>query len=183
MVCAEIQVATVPNNVTTVVTERAADEKTGARGLMTVCERVFRDFKFELPSTVVKQVVVTRHLVDDPACALKMLLAEQAKQEHEIMKQVVREFAQRFRESFGLTLSFTDDAAEHLVTIAIDQKKTVRDLCNEKFKDFQFGLRLVSQNSGRTEFTVDRAVVEAPDRVLSEWVVASYRPQQPPAGT
>jgi ATP-dependent Clp protease ATP-binding subunit ClpX len=165
------------------IAERAADEKTGARGLMTVCERVFRDFKFELPSTVVKQVVVTRELVDDPACALKTLLAEQAKQEHEIMKQVVREFAQRFRESFGLTLSFTDDAAEHLVTIAIDQKKTVRDLCNEKFKDFQFGLRLVSQNSGRTEFTVDRAVVEAPDRVLSEWVVASYRPQQPPAGT
>ena len=29
----------------------AADEQTGARGLMTVCERVFREFKYELPST------------------------------------------------------------------------------------------------------------------------------------
>lgn len=163
------------------IAECAEDEKTGARGLMTVCERVFRDFKFELPSTVVKQIVVTRELVDDPPSALKTLLVEQARQEHEVMKQVVHEFAQRFRESFGLLLTFTDDAAEHLVTLALEQKKTVRDLCTEKFKDFQFGLRLVSQNSGRTEFTIDRSAVEAPDRILSEWVVASYRPSNNPA--
>lgn len=38
------------------IAELAAEEKTGARGLMTVCERVFRSFKFELPSTVVKAI-------------------------------------------------------------------------------------------------------------------------------
>src|SRR5947207_4421300 len=32
------------------IAEKASDEKTGARGLMTICERVFRDIKFELPS-------------------------------------------------------------------------------------------------------------------------------------
>jgi len=157
------------------IAELAGEEKTGARGLMTVCERVFRDFKFELPSTVVKQIVVTREMVDDSPAALRTLLAEQAKQEREVMKQVVHEFAQRFSESFSVTLKFTDDAAEHLVSLALEQKKTVRDLCAETFKDFQFGLKLISQNTARTEFTVDRAVVEAPDKALSEWVVASYR--------
>jgi ATP-dependent Clp protease ATP-binding subunit ClpX len=159
------------------IAELAAEEKTGARGLMTVCERVFRDFKFELPSTIVKQIVVTREMVDDPAAALKTLLAEQAKQEREVMKQVVHEFAQRFRESFGLTLKFTDDAAEHLVSLALEQNKTVRDLCAERFKDFQFGLKLLAENMARTEFTIDRAVVEAPEKALSDWVVASYRVQ------
>jgi len=159
------------------IAELAAEEKTGARGLMTVCERVFRDFKFELPSTVVKQIVVTQEMVNDPAAALKTLLAEQAKQEREVMKQVVHEFAQRFRESFGLTLKFTDDAAEHLVSLALEQNKTVRDLCAEKFKDFQFGLKLLAQNMARTEFTIDRAVVDAPEKALSDWVVASYRAQ------
>ena len=48
------------------IAERAADEQTGARGLMTVCERVFRDIKFELPSSSVKRFVVTPELVDDP---------------------------------------------------------------------------------------------------------------------
>ena len=159
--------------------ELAAEEKTGARGLMTVCERVFRDFKFELPSTVVKQIVVTRAVVDAPATALQALLAAQAQQEREVMKQVVREFAQRFRESHGPTLHVTDDAAEYLVTLALEQQKTVRDLCAEKFKDFQFGLKLVAQNTAQTEFTIDRAVVEAPEKALSEWVVASYRAGQP----
>ena len=87
----------------------------------------------------------------------------------------VHEFAQRFSESFGVTLKFMDEAAEHLVSLAFDQKKTVRDLCAEKFKDFQFGLKLVAQNTQQTEFIIDRAVVEAPDKALSEWVVASYR--------
>src|SRR5712671_5905661 len=58
------------------IAERAADEQTGARGLMTVCERVFRDIKFELPSTHVKRFVVTRELVDDPAGELKKILSD-----------------------------------------------------------------------------------------------------------
>lgn len=159
------------------IAELAAKEKTGARGLMTVCERVFRDFKFEVPSTVVKQIVVTRAVVDEPAAALKSLLAEQAQQERAVMAQVVHEFAQRFSESFGLTLKVSEDAAEHLVSLALEQKKTVRDLCAEKFKDFQFGLKLIAQNTARTEFIIDRAVVDAPDKALSEWVVSSYRQQ------
>ena len=93
------------------------------------------------------------------------------------MAQVVQEFAQRFQESFGLVMKFTDDAAEHLVTLALEQNKTVRDLCAERFKDFQFGLKLLAQNTARTEFIIDRTVVENPEKALSEWVVASYRGQ------
>lgn len=52
----------------------AAQEETGARGLMTVCERVFRDFKFRLPSSRVKGFTVTESLVRDPAATLKRLL-------------------------------------------------------------------------------------------------------------
>jgi ATP-dependent Clp protease ATP-binding subunit ClpX len=53
----------------------AKNEQTGARGLMTVMERVFRDLKFRLPSTRVRQVTVTAALVADPAGGLKKLLA------------------------------------------------------------------------------------------------------------
>jgi len=52
----------------------AAGEGTGARGLMTVCERVFRDFKFRLPSSSVRGFAVTAKLVDEPATELKRLL-------------------------------------------------------------------------------------------------------------
>jgi len=157
------------------IAELAAEEKTGARGLMTVCERVFRDLKFELPSTPVRRFEVTRQLVDHPSAELQRLLAERAQEERVIMRQVVHEFARRFTEAHGLKLVFTDTAAGRLVDLAFDQQKAVRDLCAERFKDFQFGLRLIAQNTGQQEFTIDVPAVETPDRVLSEWVVASYR--------
>lgn len=159
------------------IAELAAEEKTGARGLMTVCERVFRDLKFELPSTHVKRFVVTRDLVDDPLSEMKKLLAEQEKQEHAMLGHVVHEFAQRFYESHSLKLQFTDAAVERLVALALEQGKTVRDLCAEKFKDYQFGLKLIAQNANRQEFTIDADAVDSPDKILSELVVESYRPK------
>jgi ATP-dependent Clp protease ATP-binding subunit ClpX len=52
----------------------AGQENTGARGLMTVCERVFRDLKFALPSSKVRRFEVTPELVADPRKALRELL-------------------------------------------------------------------------------------------------------------
>jgi ATP-dependent Clp protease ATP-binding subunit ClpX len=157
------------------IAELATDEKTGARGLMTVCERVFRDFKFELPSTQVKRFVVDQGVVKDPPAALTRLLAEEAVLERQVLHQVVQEFAERFQKSHGLTLQFTPAAVDRLVTLALEQSVSVRDLCGARFKDYQFGLKLISQNTGQTEFRLDVEAVEQPERVLSDWVVASYR--------
>lgn len=157
------------------IAERAGEEKTGARGLMTVCERVLRDFKFELPSTGVKRFVVTRELVDHPAAALKQLLAEHEREGRAVLRQLVQEFGERFAKEHGLTLRFTEAAADALVGEALEKQLSVRDLCAAKFKDYQFGLKLISTNTGQKEFALDAEAVTAPDKVLSEWVVASYR--------
>ena len=54
--------------------QMASGENTGARGLMTVCERDFRDLKFRLPNSRVKKFAVTAKLVEAPADELKRLL-------------------------------------------------------------------------------------------------------------
>jgi ATP-dependent Clp protease ATP-binding subunit ClpX len=157
------------------IAELAANEKTGARGLMTICERAFRDLKFELPSTHVKRFIVTRELVDNPVAELKKLLEEHTKQERHVIAQFVHDFARRFNETHNLNIRFTDEAADRLASLALEQGKPVRDICMEKFKDFQFGLKLIFQNTAQPEFVIDPSVVDAPDKALSEWVVASYR--------
>ena len=159
------------------IAELAAEEKTGARGLMTVCERIFRELKFELPSTHVKRFVVTRELVDSPLSALKKLMADQEKQEHVMLSQVVDEFARRFHDAHGLKLQFTPAAVERIVALATEQSKPVRDFCADKFKDYQFGLKLIAQNTGRKEFAIDADAIDNPDKVLSDLVVESYRAQ------
>jgi hypothetical protein len=157
------------------IAERAAEEQTGARGLMTVCERVFRDVKFELPSTKVKRFVVTRELVDHPQAELQKILADPRREERIVARELVDEFARRFQQNYGMAIRFTEPAADLLVQEALEKGQSVRELCATRFKDFQFGLKLIAQNSGQREFVVDKDVVQAPDKVLSEWVVSSYR--------
>jgi ATP-dependent Clp protease ATP-binding subunit ClpX len=157
------------------IAERAAQERTGARGLMTVCERVFRDIKFELPSTEVRRFVVTPQLVDQPKEELHKILSDPRQEERIVARQVVEEFARRFRENYGPTIRFTEAASELLVSEALEKSIPVRDLCATRFKDLHFGLKLIIQNSGKQEFTLDADAVRSPDKVLSEWVVASYR--------
>jgi endopeptidase Clp ATP-binding regulatory subunit ClpX len=156
------------------IADLAGEEGIGARGLMTICERVFRDFKFELPSTKVRRFVVTEETVDRPERELQKLLAEHEKEEQGVMRQLVNEFAARFTDNHKLAIRFTDAAADRLVAIALEQNVPVRDFCATHFKDFQFGLKLIAQNTGRQEFVIDTDAVEAPDKVLSEWVVKSY---------
>ncbi|MEN8862174.1 MAG: AAA family ATPase [Lentimonas sp.] len=48
------------------IAEAASKEGTGARGLMTILERLFRDYKFELPSTAIKAFEVTPNMIADP---------------------------------------------------------------------------------------------------------------------
>ncbi|MFM7103259.1 MAG: AAA family ATPase [Verrucomicrobiota bacterium] len=67
----------------------AAAENTGARGLMTVCERILRDFKFELPSSSVRRLKVDAQLVDNPSATLARLLGRSRR----------RSPARRFRRS------------------------------------------------------------------------------------
>jgi ATP-dependent protease Clp ATPase subunit len=53
----------------------ARDEQTGARGLMTVLERTFRELKFRLPSTKIRSLTATAELIENPAAALKKILS------------------------------------------------------------------------------------------------------------
>jgi endopeptidase Clp ATP-binding regulatory subunit ClpX len=165
------------------IAELAGEEQTGARGLMTVCERVLREFKYELPSTQVKRFVVTREVVDSPLAALAKLLSEHAAEERIVRRQLVHDFAERFAREHGLALRFTEAAADRVAELAETAAQPVREFCAQRFRDFQFGLKLIAQNTGQAEFTIGPDAVEAPDRALSEWVVASYRNLPPkPAG-
>jgi ATP-dependent Clp protease ATP-binding subunit ClpX len=157
------------------IAELAVAEQTGARGLMTVCERIFRDFKFELPSTLVRRFVVTKELVDNPRAELEKLFIEHKNEERHVARQIVYDFAERFREIHKLTIKFTEAAADKIVSESLEQGIHIRDLCATRFKDFQFGLKLIATNTGQTEFEINTDAVDTPDKVLSEWVVKSYR--------
>lgn len=157
------------------IAKKAAGEKTGARGLLTVVERTLREFKFELPSTGIRQFVVTGSLVEHPAEELRRILAEPATEQVEVLRQCVREYERRFEARHQLAIRFTGEATEEFVRRAQQAGKSVTDLGNELFRDYQFGLNLIKGNTGQTMFEIPAAAFENPGKFLSDWVVASYR--------
>ena len=150
---------------------RAADEKTGARGLLTVCERALRGAKYELPGAGVDRLEIDGAFLADPAGTVARLVAAgHARQD----VASAREWAGAFGREHGLEITFDDEAVAALVARAERENVGVRELCDRLFKDYQFGLGLVGKNTGLRAFTLDRAAVEAPDKFISEMVVHSY---------
>lgn len=56
------------------IAKLASSEKTGARGLLTILEHIFRDFKYELPGSGVKSLVVSASTVHNPRGTLELLI-------------------------------------------------------------------------------------------------------------
>ncbi len=157
------------------ISRRAEREKTGARGLMTVLERVLRDFKYELPSTSIKQLELTEEVVKDPKGKLTGLLDESRDMQEDVLKAEVHAFADRFQKVHGLQLIFDEKAVQDLVARSEKSGKTMRALCEEVFRDFEYGLKLINRNTGRDTFAITGDVVRNPDKELSRWIVESHR--------
>ncbi|NDV61405.1 AAA domain-containing protein [Puniceicoccales bacterium CK1056] len=158
---------------------RAHKEKTGARGLMTVFERVFRYFKFELPSAGTKSFEVTQETVANPHESLKDLLKANSHMRRNVLAEEIESFSERFQKETGLTVSFSEEARNRLIDIAVDRDKTIRAVCEERFKDLEYGLKIISRNLEETKFEITGAMVENPDSELSKMVVDSFQNKKP----
>jgi ATP-dependent Clp protease ATP-binding subunit ClpX len=170
----EIELSVAPEAITAVA-ELAEEEKTGARALMTVLEKVFRGFKFELPSTSVRSLTIDRETVADPGQSLKKLLRETQTHQRAVLVKEVERFAERFRVEHGLTLRFEEEATQRLVDLSLEENKTIRSLCERRFRDFHHGLKLIANNTGRTDFDITLKAVEKPDEEISRWVLETFR--------
>ncbi len=153
------------------IAESASKEGTGARGIMTVMERIFRDYKFELPSTAIKHFEVTTEMIDNPSACLVALKAKNAHLQNEVWENDVKRFAANFENAHGFTLEFKPLAVEALITEANENDRTIQSLCEEKFKDFEHGLSIINRNTGQTVFKLGKLAVQDPDKELSKWVV------------
>src|SRR4030081_1223809 len=156
--------------------EAGAKEKTGARGLLTVWEKLFRDYKYYLAGSGLSQLRVSAELVREPKKVLDRLMVEGQKQEEAALEKSALAFAEEFHKAHGLEIVFDEAAMARLVERAHAERMTMPDLCAHLFKDYQFGLSLVQKNSGQKTFVLGREAVDAPDKFLSDLVVQSHYP-------
>ena len=156
------------------IAEKAIEQKTGARALMTVCEKVLRDYKFELPSTGVTEFVVTPEVVDAPDSELKRITEDADYNRNTVMSEQVRRYEAQFYIEHQLQIQFDAEATVLICERAIAQEQTVQQVCDQLLGSYQHGLNLIKQNTGQSTFTFPKAVLENPDQVLEAWIRESY---------
>ena len=123
-----------------------------------------------------RQLRVSAELVREPKRVLERLMAEGHKHEAQTLEANARQFADKFKREHGLEIVFDESAVERLVARAQTERMTIPELCEHLFKDYQFGLSLISKNTGRKNFVLNATAVDEPDKFLSELVVQSYYP-------
>ncbi len=156
------------------IAKAAADEKTGARGLLTVCERILREFKYQLPGSGVTRFTVDARLIEQPGETLAALLHEGHEEREKALAGIAREFMARFTERHGIAIEITPEAVTKLVARAEAENAHMRDLCERLFKDYEFGLKLLHGET-TAPFVITAEAIDDPDRHLSEWLVRAYR--------
>ena len=156
------------------IAEKAIDQKTGARALMTVCEKVLRDYKFELPSTGISEFVVTDAVVDAPDVELKRITEDADYNRRAVMHEQIRRYEAQFYAEHQLQIQFDAEATALICERAMADATEIQQICDQLLESYQHGLNLIKQNTDQTVFTFPKGVVENPDQVLEEWIRASY---------
>ena len=156
------------------IAEQAYVQETGARALMTVCEKTLREYKFELPSSRIREFVVTEKVVEDSEDELQRILEDGDYNRQIVMREQVRRYEEDFQHEHQMQIQFDDEATELLCQKAIEQGQAPKEVCEALLQSYQHGLNLIKQNTGQSAFTFTKAVVENPDVVLERWIRKSY---------
>ena len=166
--------------------EQASAERTGARGLVTVFERLLRDAKYELPGAGVDRLPIDEAFVADPAAGLAALLAEGADRlrvrQEQTAVDAVAAYADEFRRLHGVMLRFDEAAAHRIAEQALAERVRPRELCARLFKDYQFGLKLIQRGHGGEDGTlclVDPPGIGCFAQADREWNFAEERYAEP----
>ena len=145
-----------------IMAREAYEEKTGARGLLSVFERHLIKFEKKLPSTDIKELLVDTELLVNPVSVLNKMLLDYG----------IRTFQKEFLIEHGIFLDFEDGARTRIQDLAGETKSDVRELCEKLFKDYFHGIRLMNLQS----FLIPGNAVDNPDVFLTDYIKKNYKP-------
>jgi endopeptidase Clp ATP-binding regulatory subunit ClpX len=154
--------------------EKAYLEQTGARSLVSVCERTFREFKYHLPHSGVRKLEVTAELVDSPIQVLERLQQDSALEHMADLELEVTKIAKLWSERSGIEIHFQPEAAQLLAKKAIDSGVGIEQVFAETFKNYEHGLNLIRKTRGINLFEITPDVIRDPSTTLDNWIRAYY---------
>jgi ATP-dependent Clp protease ATP-binding subunit ClpX len=138
----------------------AFEEKTGARGLTSVVDRMLLKFEKHLPDTELDHFLVTKELTLNPQQELEKLLKN----------YYIKNFQKSFLVRNNIVVTFTDEAIVLLNDKAKEEGTNLEQACTDLLADYEYGLKLLNWD----EFIVDEKIVKNPKAQLEELIKKAY---------
>lgn len=155
------------------IAERAYEEHTGARSLVGVCERIFREYKYHLPHSAVDRLELTERLVDHPDEVLEEILQSARALRLREMDATLDVIAREWSHKNGVEIHLQPEAARFLSRQAYESGEKLEDVFTGIFRDYEHGLNLIRGAEG-IRFEITPEVVRDPKAALDEWIRSYY---------
>jgi endopeptidase Clp ATP-binding regulatory subunit ClpX len=156
------------------IAQKATEERTGARSLVGVCERTFREYKYHLPHSGVRRLELTERLVNEPDAVLEEILQVARTTQLEEMSLEFNTIADEWSRKNGIQIHLQPAAARMLSQKALESGEKLEDVFAEIFKDYEHGLNLIRRMEGAQQFEITEDVVRNPRAALDEWIRSYY---------
>jgi len=153
------------------IAELSLEEKTGARGIMTVTEKALRDYKYELPSTTVTSFLVTEEIIKEPKKELEKILSDPQYESDILLEEKLKKYESDFLKKHDLEIEFDSSALKYITSkLKEDPKLNLTTYLDEKLNNYQYGLNLIEIKSGKQKFTLNEDNIKDPDKNLNQWI-------------
>jgi ATP-dependent Clp protease ATP-binding subunit ClpX len=160
------------------IAQKAYEERTGARSLVGVCERIFREYKYNLPHSAVKQLELNERLADHPDEVLEEVLQSAKVSQLDEMDLEFASIAEEWSRKNGIQIHLQPEAARLLSQKAMESGDKLEDIFSNIFKDYEHGLNLIRRTQGVQQFEITADVVRNPRAALDQWIRAYYISQK-----
>jgi ATP-dependent Clp protease ATP-binding subunit ClpX len=139
-----------------ILSKRAAEEKTGARGLLNVFEKVLMPFEKVMPSLHYDKLEVNAEVVADPKSKMRSLL----------LNDNIKGFQSDFLAANGIYLEFTTEALEKVMAKAKEKNISIKRVCEDLFHDYDSAIKLTRLQ----KFTITAEAVEDPSVYIEKFI-------------
>ena len=163
------------------IAKKAFGYNTGARGLVSVIEKVLIKFEKKLPSTTIKRLLVTREMVENPVRELKMLLEDVGDRERRErynrvirkekmeLKGYIKKQKKNYPEKYKALLKGTrlDLIVERMVNTGIEMNVVLEEILSmdEAVKEYE---KKFFEESGIKISFEERAIDQLLEKALEE---------------
>ncbi len=89
----------------------------------------------------------------------------------------IEDFEKDFQRKCGIYLQFSNEAIDRIVEISLDEEGKGAAICNRLSKDYEHGMKLIRDKTGRREFLITKEAVDDPEGYLNRIIREIYKRQ------